>query len=58
MTREQADDKAREILNKVDLTKEDIDAFYDLGEYIPDPEFGGLAEALIAIVPPELLQYI
>lgn len=58
MTEEEAKDIAREILQKGNLTEEDINRFYDLEPFLPDYQFGALVEALVAITPPELMQFI
>ena len=58
MTEDEAKDNAKEILQKSRLTEDDINRFYDLEPYLQDYQFGALVEALVAITPPELMQFV
>jgi len=58
MTEDQALTQAQNILNKRDLTKDDVDRFYELEQYIEDFKFGDLIDALFAVAPLELHPYL
>lgn len=57
MTESEAIDRAVQILNSK-ITNDLIDEFYSLEPHIEDFKFGDLAEALIAAVPRELLEFV
>jgi len=58
MTEDQALTQAQKILDKRDMTKDDVDRFYELEQYIEDFKFGDLIDALFAVAPLELHPYI
>jgi hypothetical protein len=49
---------AKEILSSEIESKDQIDRLYSLERYIEDFKFGDLVEALFAICPPKLIQYL
>lgn len=58
MTEDQALTQAQRILDKRDMTKDDVDRFYELEQYIEDFKFEDLMDALFAVAPLELHPYI
>lgn len=58
MTEDQALTQAQKILDKRDMTKDDVDRFYELEQYIEDFKFEDLMDALFAVAPLELHPYI
>lgn len=58
MTEDQALKQAQKILDKRDMTKDDVDRFYELEQYIEDFKFGDLIDALFAVAPLELHPYL
>jgi hypothetical protein len=58
MTEDQALTQAQKILDKRDMTKDDVDRFYELEQYIEDFKFEDLIDALFAVAPLELHPYL
>ena len=58
MTEDQALTQAQKILDKRDMTKDDVDRFYELEQYIEGFKFGDLIDALFAVAPLELHPYL
>lgn len=58
MTEDQALKEVQGILNKREITREDVDRFYELEQYIADFKFGDLIDALFAVAPMELHPFI
>tara|TARA_R100000951_G_scaffold36129_1_gene30865 strand:+ start:3929 stop:4105 length:177 start_codon:yes stop_codon:yes gene_type:complete len=58
MTEGEALTQAQTILEKRDMTKDDVDRFYELEQYIEDFKFGDLIDALFAVAPIELHSYL
>lgn len=55
MTEDQALDQMKLILNKKNLSGDDIDKFIELEEFVPEFIFGDLFEALYAVCPQSLI---
>lgn len=58
MTEDQALKEVQNILNKRDMTEDDVNRFYELEQYIADFKFEDLIEALFAVAPIELHPYL